>query len=148
MDSISSYMEHDHDLIDAIGEQALAAAAAGDDEALEREATRFLMRLRRHIEMEENVLFPAFEEQTGMSGAGPSAQMRIEHEQMHDILQQMQEAAASRDGAAYRRAATALREILVPHNLKEEQMMYPMIDDAAGDDGQRLLEEVKAMAMP
>jgi len=147
METISGWMQNDHILIDAISERAVAAAAAHDGTALEREAALFLLRLRRHIEMEEGVLFPAFEQRTGMSASGPSLQMRVEHEQMQPVLQQMQDAAAARDGAAYQRAARALHEILIPHNLKEEQMMYPMLDDALGADAQALLDEVKEMAL-
>jgi iron-sulfur cluster repair protein YtfE (RIC family) len=40
----------------------------------------------------------------------------------------------------------ALTEILMPHNMKEEQMMYPMLDDAMGSDAAGLLAEVKEMA--
>jgi iron-sulfur cluster repair protein YtfE (RIC family) len=91
------------------------------------------------------VLFPAFEQRTGMSAGGPSVQMREEHEQMQPILAQMQSAVAAQDGAGYQRATKALLDILVPHNQKEEQMMYPMLDEAMGEDAQALLADVKKM---
>ena len=147
METISSWMQNDHVLIDAIAERATAAAEARDGATLEREAGHFLSRLRRHIEMEEGVLFPAFEQRTGMADGGPSVQMRVEHEQMRPILQQMQDAAAAADGTAWQRAAQALHDILLPHNIKEEQMMYPMLDEAMGADAQALLDEVKEMAV-
>lgn len=146
MESITAWMQQDHVLIDGILERATAAAQAGDLAALEREATLFLQRLERHIDMEENLLFPAFEERTGMTAAGPSAQMRAEHEQMQGIFLQMRAAVAAKDAAGYRRASQALLEVLVPHNLKEEQMMYPMLDDTMGAEAGALLAEVKAMA--
>ncbi len=147
MESISGYMQEDHLLIDGIAERAVAAAQARDWAALERDGTDFLRRLRRHIEMEEQVLFPAFEQRTGMSTAGPSRVMRMEHEQMRPILAQMQEAVAAQDGAGYQRATKALFDILAPHNLKEEQMMYPMLDKALGQDAPALLADVKKMAI-
>lgn len=146
MESITAFMQQDHVLIDGILERATAAAQAGDLAALEREATLFLQRLERHIDMEENLLFPAFEERTGMTAAGPSAQMRAEHEQMQGIFLQMRAAVAAKDAAGYRRASQALLEVLVPHNLKEEQMMYPMLDDAMGAEAPALLADVKEMA--
>ncbi len=146
MESITDYMQQDHDLIDGIAERAVAAAAAGDLAGMERDGALFLQRLERHIEMEENLLFPAFEERTGMTAAGPSVQMRAEHEQMQGILQQMRDAIAAKDAAGWQRASQALLEVLVPHNLKEEQMMYPMLDDAMGPDAGALLAEVKEMA--
>ncbi len=147
METISIYMQQDHDLIDGIAERAIAAAVAGDWAALEREGTEFLRRLRRHIEMEESVLFPAFEQRTGMAAGGPSVQMREEHVQMQPILEQLQSAIGSKDGPGYERASRALLDILVPHNQKEEQMMYPMLDEAMGADVQALLSDVKEMAI-
>jgi iron-sulfur cluster repair protein YtfE (RIC family) len=146
MESISSYMQHDHVVIDGIAERAVAAAQAGEWAALARESAEFLRRLRQHIDVEEQVLFPAFEERTGMTASGPSKVMRIEHEQMRPILAQMEATAAARDGAGYQRAAKALSDILLPHNQKEEQMMYPMLDSTVGDDAQALLADAKAMA--
>ncbi|HYD75833.1 hemerythrin domain-containing protein [Ramlibacter sp.] len=146
-ETISIYMEQDHDLIDGIAERAVAAAAAGDWATLEREGSEFLRRLRRHIEMEEDLLFPAFEQRTGMAAGGPSVQMREEHVQMQPILAQLQSAVSGQDGPGYERATQALLEILVPHNQKEEQMMYPMLDEAMGADRQALLADVKQMAL-
>lgn len=145
-ETISTYMQRDHDLIDGIAERAAAAAVAGDWAALERDGSEFLRRLRRHIEMEEDLLFPAFEQRTGMAAGGPSVQMREEHVQMQPILAQLQSAVDGKDGPGYERAARALLEILVPHNQKEEQMMYPMLDEAMGADAQELLVNVKEMA--
>jgi len=139
-------MQRDHVLIDGILEGAAAAAAAGDFAALERENELSLQRLALHIAMAERLLFPAFEERTGMSGGGPSAQMRAEHELMQGIFLQMRAAAGAKDAAAWQRASQALLEVLSPHNLKEEQMMYPMLDQAMGEDGPNLLAEVRDMA--
>src|SRR5512133_1050108 len=143
MESISSYMQQDHVVIDGIAERAVAAAEARDWGALERDGAEFLRRLRQHIEVEETVLFPAFEQRTGMSAGGPSVQMRVEHEQMQPILAQMQGAVAAHDGGGYQRATRALLDILVPHNQKEEQMMYPMLDSAVGEGVQALLADVR-----
>jgi len=146
MESITAYMQRDHVLIDGILERAAGAAAAPDFAALERETGLFLQRLALHIEMEERLLFPAFEERTGMGGGGPSAQMRAEHELMQGIFLQMRAAVDAKDAAAWQRASQALLEVLAPHNLKEEQMMYPMLDQVMGGDGANLLGEVKDMA--
>ena len=144
MESITSYMQQDHVLIDGIAERSVAAAGAGDWTTLAREGNEFLRRLRNHIDVEEQMLFPAFEECTGMSTGGPSVQMRVEHEEMKPILAQMETAVAAQDGAGYQRATKALFDILMPHNRKEEQMMYPMLDQAVNDQVAALLAQAKA----
>jgi iron-sulfur cluster repair protein YtfE (RIC family) len=146
MESITSTMQQDHVLIDGIAARAVAAAESRDWDALAREGGEFLRRLRQHIRIEEDVLFPAFEERTGMSTGGPSVQMRVEHEQMQPLLARMQAAIGGQDADGYRSASQALFDILVPHNHKEEQMMYPMLDQAMGIDAPALLAEVKGFA--
>ncbi|WP_168108207.1 hemerythrin domain-containing protein [Ramlibacter lithotrophicus] len=146
METISSYMQQDHVLIDGIAERAAAAAAARDWTAFARDGAEFLQRLRRHIQVEERLLFPAFELRTGMTTAGPSVQTRVEHEQMAPILQQMEAALAARDATGFQLSTKALFDILVPHNQKEEQMMYPMLDEAVGAEAGALLAQAREMA--
>ncbi|ODU10240.1 MAG: hypothetical protein ABS84_05160 [Rubrivivax sp. SCN 71-131] len=145
MTVISDFMQQDHVDIDAIAERATAAAAAGDATTMVREGAEFLKRLQRHIDQEEQLLFPAFEERTGMREGGPSVQMKMEHDDMRPILEQMHAAVAAKDAAGYQKASKALFDILVPHNQKEEQMMYPMLDDTMGADAGALLADVKAL---
>lgn len=147
MESINDYMMKDHRLCDSIFERAEQAAASSDFATLEREAGNFLRRIATHIEMEEHVLFPAFERKTGMGEGGPSATMRNEHRRMEELFEQMRSAIASQDAAAYREASSTLNELLTQHNQKEESMMYPMVEDAVGAEADALLEEVKGMAL-
>lgn len=144
METINDYMMKDHQLIDGFFERAEEAAKAGDFATLEREATEFLNRIAVHIDVEDRLLFTAFEERSGMTQAGPSVTMREEHREMEPIFETMRQAVASRDAAGYLGAAAQLAQILVPHNQKEETMMYPMIDDAMGPDTRALLDEAKA----
>ena len=147
METITSYMQQDHAVIDGFADRAFRAAAARDWNALQREGGEFLLRLRRHIDMEESVLFPAFERRTGMVEAGPSRQMRLEHQLMEPVLAGMERAVTEKDGAGFRHGVKALLDLLQPHNVKEEQMMYPMLDEGEGEAAQALLLEVKAMAV-
>lgn len=130
MESINDYMMKDHAACDAAFERAAGAARSADWPALQREAGAFLAHIARHIELEESLLFPAFEDKTGMVDSGPSATMRHEHTLMQPLFAQMRDAAAAQDGAGFLDASRALHEILQMHNMKEEQMMYPMIEQA------------------
>ena len=144
MQTINDFMMKDHQLIDGFLERAEQAAKAGDFAAHEREATEFLDRIAVHIDVEDRLLFAAFEERTGMKEAGPSVTMREEHREMEPIFDAMREAVAAKDAAKYLASAAQLVQILAPHNQKEETMMYPMIDDAMGPDVGALLDEAKA----
>lgn len=126
---INDTMMKDHAACDA----AFARAAEAAPRQLAGAATRGwrLGDIARHIALEEERLFPAFEESSGMSAGGPTEMMRSEHVQMQPLFAQMRDAAAQ-DAAAYLDASQALHDILQQHNMKEEQMMYPMLDQSLG----------------
>lgn len=132
MQAINDYMMQDHRAIDAIFERAGDAVRAADWPAASTAAGTFLARIGQHIELEEQLLFPAFEESSGMSVGGPTETMRSEHAQMQPLFEQMRAAIGAKHAADYEQAAQALMQILLPHNMKEEQMMYPMLDQALG----------------
>ena len=54
----------------------------------------FLNEMERHFQMEETVLFPTFEEISGMRH-GPTQVMRMEHQQMRNLLARMSEAVSN-----------------------------------------------------
>lgn len=146
MQLVSQYMIAHHRECDAAYARAEQNARAAELPGLEREARAFLGEMERHIEVEEELLFPAFEERTGMSG-GPTETMRVEHEQMRGLFAEMRAALEARDAAEYLGAARILLALLQTHNAKEENMMYPMLDEALGEDAAALLEQVQtAMA--
>ncbi|WP_201495938.1 hemerythrin domain-containing protein [Rubrivivax sp. A210] len=85
--------------------------------------------LEAHFASEEELLFPAFEAATGMC-SGPTAIMRGEHAQMRDLLAQLGRDLAARDAEGYGGTAETLLILMQQHNLKEENILYPMCDRA------------------
>lgn len=89
-------------------------------------------RLRCHLDREEQVLFPAFEQATGMR-SGPTAVMRMEHEQMRGLLGPLATAVRDRDGTRCLDLVESLLLLIQQHNMKEEQVLYPMCDQVVRD---------------
>jgi iron-sulfur cluster repair protein YtfE (RIC family) len=52
---------------------------------------QFKVGLQRHILWEERVLFPLFEEKTGMHDSGPTVVLRAEHRRIGDCLEALHE---------------------------------------------------------
>lgn len=145
MGSIGQYMTGHHRHCDEMFVRAMDLAAAADWAGVEREGGTFLGEIERHIELEETLLFPAFEETTGMTG-GPTATMRFEHGEMRGLFARMRGAAGARDADSYLEASRALQMLLEQHNMKEESMMYPMLDQALGDQAPDLVRQLEAAA--
>ncbi len=138
-------LRHHHKHCDDIFATAEAQAHAGEWAGCETASAKFIAEMEAHFATEEQVLFPAFETATGMSG-GPVAVMRMEHAQMRDLMAQMVVALKARDRNAYGGAADTLLILMQQHNVKEENILYPMCDsslaatvlDIGGALGERL----------
>jgi hemerythrin-like domain-containing protein len=113
------------------------SANRGDWSAAGPSFAHFHEQMKAHFDAEERVLFPAFEAATGMT-EGPTRMMRHEHEQMRGLLVQLEAACEARDGDAYAGVAETLLMLMQQHNMKEENILYPMCDQALGADAERL----------
>ena len=135
MSGITSAMHRHHKLCDDDFADAEDAARKGDWAACAATYGKFRTEMLAHFGVEEEVLFPAFEERTGMTG-GPTQVMRSEHVQMRDLLRQMDDALAQKNADGFGGAAETLLIMMQQHNMKEENILYPMIDQAIGQDGE------------
>ena len=116
----------------------------GDWTAAASAFARFHEQMKAHFEAEEGLLFPAFESATGMSG-GPTQMMRYEHEQMRALLDQLATACVAHDGDGYVGDAETLLTLLQQHNMKEENILYPMCERALGAGAEGLGEKLNDM---
>lgn len=81
-----------------------------------------------HFELEEQLLFIAFENTTG-SMHGPTSVMREEHQQIRQLLEQLSDLASGKDAAQTHAQIETLMIFLQQHNMKEENILYPLIDE-------------------
>ncbi len=143
--SITVYYEADHDRLDGLFKQFQASKRT--DFIRAKDCFRqFMIGLQRHIVWEEEILFPIFEAQTGMKGAGPTEVMRSEHRQIKDMLEANDRKVQQQD-AESDAEESGLLEVLGAHNQKEEQILYPMIDRLLGDqERQEIFTRMKAVS--
>ena len=123
---ITTYYEADHDRLDELFRQ-FQASKRSDFRKAKDFFRQFKIGLQRHILWEEQVLFPLFEERTGMKEVGPTAVMRREHSQIKEFLEAIHDKIRQKNPASDEEE-TGLLEILGAHNQKEEQILYPAID--------------------
>lgn len=124
--TISAFYEQDHDRLD----ESLKTfqQLKRSDFAKAKEAFKaFKFGLQRHIVWEEDVLFPLWEEKTGMSEGGPTFVMRAEHRQIGQQLEAIHGKVADQNPDSDQEEQILL-EVLGSHNMKEERVLYPAID--------------------
>ena len=135
MSTIPEYMTDRHRECDDIFSQA-ESAVAQDDWLLAKDKWQIFTReLEEHLHAEETILFPSFEQATGMT-SGPTQVMRMEHEQMRSLVNDLNQALSSNNKDEFLGLSDTLMVLMQQHNMKEEMMLYPMsqqrIPDADG----------------
>jgi hemerythrin-like domain-containing protein len=131
--NIKQFMAQDHRDCDLLFAKAENAAAKDDWAAASQAFNAFVQAMERHFGVEEQVLFPAFEEETGVL-TGPTEMMRMEHEQMRTLFAEMKDAMKQQNSDDYLGAAETLLIMMQQHNMKEEQILYNMMDQRLPDE--------------
>lgn len=137
---LAKILGREHHDLDALLAVSKSATAGGDIARASATFAEFRSGFERHIDAEEQVLFPAVERVVGATADGPLAVMRQEHAELRRI---MQEVATALEGAGRAGLATlfaALTARIYTHNGKEERIVYPAADRALEKAGIR--EEV------
>lgn len=141
MPQIRPILTSHHKHCDEIFFAAEEAAQQGDWNTCGAATDRFMRELLTHFDAEENLLFPAFENATGMT-QGPTRMMRAEHVQVREMLHQLQGAIQARDAATFSGVAETLLILMQQHNMKEENILYPMCDQTLGAQAEALSAEL------
>lgn len=144
MSDISRYLSRDHNHCDDLFAAAENAVASADWQNGQTQFQAFEAATLHHFAREESILFPAFETRTGISH-GPTAVMRSEHAEMRETLQAMRQSLAEHDAAAYLGLAETLLMLMRQHNLKEEQILYPMADQALADTAAEMVRQMESL---
>ncbi|MDP2320483.1 MAG: hemerythrin domain-containing protein [Acidobacteriota bacterium] len=134
--AVSEYLGWDHQRLSAILGEVSRLVRDGTCQDAARSFAEFACGLNWHINAEESTLFPAFEQKTGIV-EGPTTVLREEHRLIRRWMDEVTAALKASDPAAAGRAITGLEEILGEHNVKEEQVLYPMTDGAMADGRER-----------
>jgi iron-sulfur cluster repair protein YtfE (RIC family) len=124
--TVQASFAEDHDRLDRLLETYRRLKRV--DFAKAREAFReFKTGLQRHILWEEGILFPLFEEKTGMHDHGPTMVMRAEHREIGRRLEALHDKVRRQDVNSEVEEQSLL-QALSAHNQKEENVLYPALD--------------------
>ncbi len=143
MPSINQFLTEDHARLDKFLEDF--ENWKSEDVARAKECLKaFTSALRRHLQWEEVVLFPLFEQKTGQAGLvqtliGEHAEIR---EWLNALAQKIEQGDSDSD-----HEGKMLIEELGGHNAREEYAVYPQLDRLLSDDEKKqLMATLAAMA--
>ncbi len=144
---ISDALGWDHERLARLEVGAFVARAAGDTETASAWYEAFSSGLRRHITIEEELLFPLFERRSGIPpGAGPTEVMRAEHREILRLLDEILRSIGDPAKLPDEKRAT-FHEILEEHHQKEEGMLYPALDEVlTPEEGDALVAKIQGFS--
>lgn len=125
--SVTEYLSLDHDRLDSMLLEVIKLIAARRFNDARPRLSTFAFDLRRHIHLEDEFVFPRFEQLTGMTGSHTMV-MRDEHRAIEHHLAGMIDAAMRDDRDGFDSEQEAMVAVLCDHSAKEEAVIYPMVD--------------------
>jgi iron-sulfur cluster repair protein YtfE (RIC family) len=140
--SISELFAEDHDRLDELLASFRQKKSVNYPEA-KASFRDFKFGLQRHIVWEETILFPLFEQKTGLCHTGPTEVMRAEHRRIGACLEALHDKVRRQDPESEAEEA-ALLGALEAHNQKEEMVLYPTLDRMTTDGERRAVAEAMA----
>jgi iron-sulfur cluster repair protein YtfE (RIC family) len=129
--SVSDYFEKDHDHLDTLFRDYMKLKNLHFAKAKEN-FVAFKRGLERHIAREKEILFPVFQKKTGIID-GPIAVLEEEHRQILGIVERINLKVRAND-ASSNRLEHDLMVIIGHHNVKEENVLYPVLDHLLSAD--------------
>jgi len=146
MESIQQYLTDEHRKCDNTYAHLEEAVMDDDENGAKQYCDEFSRELLEHLKREEDVLFPAFEAKSG-SQMGPTQVMKMEHVQIRDMLGKIVELVGSGPAKDVKKKLIGLFETLMilmqQHNMKEEQILYPMADRALAAELEDVIVSMK-----
>ncbi|MDH4261947.1 MAG: hemerythrin domain-containing protein [Spirochaetia bacterium] len=146
METIQNYMTTEHKSCDSTYAHFEESILDDDLNGTKEYGKKFSDEMGIHLKREEEVLFPAFEEVSG-GQMGPTQVMRMEHTQIREMLKKIEELANSGITKESKKKLIGLLETLMilmqQHNMKEEQILYPMADRALQANCENIITSMK-----
>jgi len=138
--TINNFMTAEHRKCDEKFAELENSVDKGNFEAANILFDDFTNDLLLHFKQEETVMFKEFNDCSG-GGCNPTSVMIMEHDQMRQTINQMREALSTKNNDRFLGLCENLQFIMQQHNMKEEQIMYNMADNALDSD--KIIEAMK-----
>lgn len=131
MASLGDAFAHDHRRLEHALEASAAHVGAGRWNDAANAFGSFRRGIERHMQVEEQVLFPAVESGTETP---LTAILRKGHRDLRVFFDELGDALTARDTEEYARIATSMKALLARHDEKEEAELYPAAQERLGSE--------------
>ena len=125
MNSSSNWLIHEHSLYEHLLSECMEAVEIEDWTTVDSLFKRLITHLKRHMGLEEEILYPAYEAATH-APQGPTGALREEHDHIVRLVTDMVRVIKTRDSDHVLECLAHLERQMIKHHEKEEDIFLPM----------------------
>lgn len=125
MSSTDNWLEHEHSLYEDLLSGCQDAVECEDWKGADQLFGEMVASLKRHMAMEEEVLYPAYESESS-APQGPTQELRAEHDQILRLVGDVVRVIKSRGSDHALECLAHLENRMIKHHEKEEDIFLPM----------------------
>lgn len=139
---IKDYMIKEHRECDELLSQFEDAILNNNLDEAKAKFVEYCNETERHFLEEEQVMFIEFENKTGIRD-GPTKVMTMEHNMVRETIKEMKIALDSNNKERLLGLIESVMLIIQQHNMKEEQMLYNMVQMNFNDVNDEIIDKMK-----
>jgi len=128
-----NWLIHEHSLYENLLAQCTEAVEIEDWKTVDLLFKRMVTHLKRHMALEEEVLYPAYEA-AAHAPQGPTGALRQEHDHIVRLIMDMARIIKTRDSDYVLESLTHLEKQMIKHHEKEEDLFLPMASQKFHDN--------------
>ena len=141
MSSTDNWLEHEHSLYEELLSLCQGAAEIEDWVTVNQAFNNLVTSLKRHMALEEEVLYPAYESMPN-APQGPTMALREEHSNIVRLIQDMARVIKTRDSEHVLECLVHLENQMIKHHEKEEDIFLPMASHILNTSRDELLRKL------
>jgi hemerythrin-like domain-containing protein len=142
MNRSENWLVHEHSLYEDLLTECHDAVENEDWESVDLIFSQLVMHLKRHVAMEEEVLYPAYEAAPD-APPGPTAALRDEHSAIIRLLRDIAPVIRTRDSEHLLDCLAHLENRMIKHHEKEEDIFLPMASHILNSSHDELLSQLQ-----
>lgn len=127
--TVSEYLCWDHRRLESILADMMGLARAHEWMDARSRMSEYAVGLRHHADIEDWILFPAYDDATGNLPNSPTALMLTEHRDVRFGIDALERAIKTEDLDATEDALGVLLDVTEQHHAKEEEILFPGMDE-------------------
>ncbi len=144
MNSRDNWLVHEHSFYEDLLSQCQDAAEIKDWRNVDLAFGELVTHLKRHMALEEEVLYPAYESMPHVP-QGPTTVLQEEHSKIVNLIRDLVQVIKTRNPEHVLERLARLENRMIKHHEKEEDIFLPMagyILNASHDELSRKLDEL------